>query len=219
MFRRCLRCLCEHIDEDAAISHNMSYQVACGVFGYKLNDHLEKTEIRKRFKKLALQYHPDHGGTDSQFKSIMEAQKILIAARHDKGRDRKVPYKCYKDSYEESMDTPGRQAVSRDAEYRTFTLWDFVWFVVLFMAGVSVYLIHAWNSQEHLTRSRHRLVEEKMDDPLLHMRGRDWHPWTGTLEQRDMVDEVAVLQGSMSPEALELKKLLKKTGTGTLATN
>lgn len=49
------------------------YEECCDILGVKITDSKEK--IRKRFKTLALQYHPDKNGSEEALRKFIEIRK------------------------------------------------------------------------------------------------------------------------------------------------
>ena len=49
------------------------YEECCDLLGVKITDSKEK--IRKRFKTLALQYHPDKNGSEEALRKFIEIRK------------------------------------------------------------------------------------------------------------------------------------------------
>lgn len=56
----------------------MELHEALEIFGFKDGEDIDSTELKKRYRKLAFKYHPDHGGDTDKFKDINEANSILL---------------------------------------------------------------------------------------------------------------------------------------------
>lgn len=56
-----------------------------------ISDDASQGDIRKAYRKMSLQHHPDRGGDEAQFKLISEAYQTLsdenLKARYDSGAD------------------------------------------------------------------------------------------------------------------------------------
>lgn len=188
----------------------MTYAQACAIFGFSMNDRLEKKEIRKRFNKLVLKYHPDHGGTSEQFQMLREAQKIVETHRHDKHEDRQQQGTAgpnfKKVNVEDVNNTIHRQNADRE-EYRTLSSTDLIVFLAMMGFMTSTYLVYAWRSQERLTRSRWRMTEDKVQGQKSTERAASvWHPWKASQEERDQMYTIGVIQGSVKRELMERRQ-------------
>lgn len=205
MFRRTFRRLCEQ-DAVSGDKGHMTYAQACAIFGFQLNERLEKKEIKKRFQKLVLKFHPDHGGTSEQFQLLKEAQKIMETHRHDKGAEHAdgTRFKFHKVTYDDATNTIHRQTAD-NIENRSFGMMDFAFFVGIFGFMTSAYWYHAWKTQEHLTRSRWRMTEDKMK-PVNPETENAWHPWKADQDIRDQTYEIGVIQGSIKRELLQRRQ-------------
>jgi curved DNA-binding protein CbpA len=53
------------------------------VFKIEHISQIDLKEIKRRYKVLALKYHPDHGGTGGQFRFIHDAYTYLTELRKD----------------------------------------------------------------------------------------------------------------------------------------
>lgn len=56
----------------------MELHEALEIFGFKDGEDIDSTELKKRYRKLALKHHPDHGGDTDKFKDINEANSMLL---------------------------------------------------------------------------------------------------------------------------------------------
>lgn len=56
----------------------MELHEALEIFGFKDGEDIDSTELKKRYRKLALKNHPDHGGDADKFKDINEANSMLL---------------------------------------------------------------------------------------------------------------------------------------------
>lgn len=56
----------------------MELHEALEIFGFKDGEDIDSTELKKRYRKLAFKYHPDHGGDTDKFKDINEANSMLL---------------------------------------------------------------------------------------------------------------------------------------------
>lgn len=56
----------------------MELHEALEIFGFKDGEDIDSTELKKRYRKLAFRYHPDHGGDADKFKDINEANSMLL---------------------------------------------------------------------------------------------------------------------------------------------
>ena len=197
--------------ENPNVSHDyMTLQNACGLFGYQLSDKIEKKELKKRFNKLAMQHHPDHGGTEDSFRRLVEAHKLLQEARHDKGgaegrfkfHKARSPAQTHRSTSAPSSDNPFGE---EDGQDKKFDMTDvFVFFAVMFVA-IFLYTGRMFSFNDHLQRSRGRLTEEEMADATKLMKKKDWHPWGASQDERDQMDKLAVIQGSVRQEVIDEK--------------
>lgn len=190
---------------------HMTLQQACTIFGFQLNEEWNKKQVKKRFQKLALQFHPDHGGSSEQFQALREAQHILLTHRHDKHTDHGTPgekpeVNFRRMNYDNLTNTIHRQTADRE-EYRSFSAQDFAVFVVFFSLFVVYYLYGAFRTQRQILRSRWSYTEEDIaaakDVPH---DTSNWHPWRADSATRDRMDHIGVLQGSMRQEVLDRKR-------------
>lgn len=56
----------------------MELHEALKIFGFKDGEDIDSTELKKRYRKLALKNHPDHGGDTDKFKDINEANSMIL---------------------------------------------------------------------------------------------------------------------------------------------
>lgn len=56
----------------------MELHEALEIFGFKDGEDINSTELKKRYRKLALKNHPDHGGDTDKFKDINEANSMIL---------------------------------------------------------------------------------------------------------------------------------------------
>lgn len=56
----------------------MELYEALSILGFKDGEDIDSVELKKRYRKLALKYHPDHGGDTEKFKEINEANSMLL---------------------------------------------------------------------------------------------------------------------------------------------
>lgn len=56
----------------------MELHEALEIFGFKDGEDINSIELKKRYRKLALKNHPDHGGDTDKFKDINEANSMLL---------------------------------------------------------------------------------------------------------------------------------------------
>ncbi|KEG15442.1 chaperone protein DNAJ [Trypanosoma grayi] len=186
----------------------MTYQQACSIFGFQMSDKLEASEIKKRFNKLVLKYHPDHGGTSEQFQLLREAHKILLTHRHDKGDDTRKKggeVNFRRMNYDDMTNTIHRQSVDKP-EYRSFDMRDFAFFFAFVAFVLCFYLYRAWRTQMHVLRSRWSYTEDRLVAGTAHDEPKAWHPWRSDMGTRDVMDEIGVLQGSVKRELVEEKR-------------
>jgi hypothetical protein len=202
-----------HISGDKG---HMTLQQACTIFGFQLDEEWKKKDIKKRFQKLALKFHPDHGGTSEQFQMLKEAQHLLLTHRHDRGTDR-VPQGSKAEpgsgvnfrrmNYDNLTNTIHRQTADRP-EYRSFSLQDFAVFLVFISCVGCYYVYRTYTTQMRVLRSRWSYSEEKIRDDYKGKKASEtaWHPWMADSETRDRMDDIAVLQGSVRRELIEEKR-------------
>ncbi|ORC93818.1 chaperone protein DNAJ [Trypanosoma theileri] len=186
----------------------MTYQQACSIFGFQMNDRLEAKEIKKRFNKLVLQYHPDHGGTSEQFQLLREAHKLLLTHRHDKGENahtKGTEVKFRRMHYDEMTNTIHRQTAD-NKEYRSFGMRDFVFFFFFVAFIFFFYFYRAWRTQMQILRSRWSYTEDRLTTEGSRNDVGAWHPWRSDQATRDVMDDIGVLQGSIRQEVLEEKR-------------
>ncbi|KPA82540.1 putative mitochondrial chaperone protein DNAj [Leptomonas pyrrhocoris] len=202
-----------HISGDKG---HMTLQQACTIFGFQLNDEWKKKDVKKRFQKLALKFHPDHGGTSEQFQMLKEAQHLLLTHRHDRGTDRAPPgsktdagggVNFRRMNYDNLTNTIHRQTADRP-EYRSFSLQDVILFLIFFSCVGGYYVYKTYTTQMRVLRSRWSYSEDAIRDDY---KGKTvsetaWHPWMADSETRDRMDDIAVLQGSVRRELVDAKR-------------
>lgn len=189
---------------------HMTLQQACSIFGFQMDEEWNKKEIKSRYKKLALKYHPDNGGTNEQFQLLKEAQTIMLTHRHDKGVDRtkaKGEVNFRRMSYDDLTNTIHRQTADRP-EYRSFSLQDFAVFIAFLTAFVSFYLYRAWKTQRDVLRSRWSLTADQISSDYggRTVDSKQWHPWRADGATQDRMDEIGLIQGSVRRELVEEKR-------------
>lgn len=183
----------------------MTYAHACAIFGFQMNDRIEKKEVKKRFNKLVLKFHPDHGGTAEQFQLLREAQKIMETHRHDKGMDstaKKGDIHFHKMSHDDMTNTIHRETAA-NPENRTFGALDMSVFLVIIGCMTAAYMYQSWQTQKHLARSKWRMTEDKVEGMETVKKGTHaWHPWGASQDAREQSYVLGVLQGSVKEEIL-----------------
>jgi hypothetical protein len=183
----------------------MTYAQACSIFGFQMNDRIEKKEVKQRFNKLVLKFHPDHGGTAEQFQLLREAQKIMETHRHDKGEEsikKKGNINFHKVNYDDMTNTIHRETAA-NPENRSFGALDISVFLVILGCMTAAYMYQSWQTQKHLARSKWRMTEDKVGDMETVKKGAHaWHPWGASQDERDQSYVLGVLQGSMKEEVL-----------------
>lgn len=214
MLRRTARRLCE-AQHEVPVSGDkgyMTYAQACTIFGFQLNDKIERKEVKKRFNKLVLQYHPDHGGTSEKFQLLREAQKIMETHRHDKHEDRGVNPETgsgvnfKRRTYDDMTGTIHRQTADKP-ENRSFGTLDLMVFIGIVSFMSLTYLTYAWRTQAHLARSRWAMTEDKMKPAGDAAKAEHlWHPWKASQEHRDESYVIGVIQGSMKQDVLDQRQ-------------
>lgn len=208
MLRRTLRKACAHQRDEPVYGDKgfMTYAQACSIFGFQMNERIEKKQVKKRFNSLVLKYHPDHGGTAEQFQLLREAQKIMETHRHDKGEDMaskkgKINFRSV--NYDEMNNTIGRETGDKP-ENRSFGALDIAVFFLIMGCVTAVYFYQAWQTQKHLARSKWRMTEDKVDGMQPQAKSiHAWHPWGASQDARDQSYVLGVLQGSMKEEVLK----------------
>nr|CCC89945.1 unnamed protein product [Trypanosoma congolense IL3000] len=186
----------------------MTYQQACSIFGFEMSDRVEVSEIKKRFNKLVLRFHPDHGGTNEQFLLLREAHKILLTHRHDKGDvkgDKGAEVKFRRMNYDNMTNTIHRQTADK-REYRSFSAQDFVFFLGLVTFVILFYFYRAMQTHLQILRSRWSYTEDMLHHEEKQGDIRGWHPWRADRPTRDTMDDIGLLQQSISREMLEEKR-------------
>ncbi|KAK7197095.1 DnaJ domain containing protein [Novymonas esmeraldas] len=224
MFRRCVvRRVYERFEGNVAGDKGyMTLQQACTIFGYQLDEEWTKGDIKKRFQKLALRFHPDHGGTGEQFQALKEAQHLLLTHRRDRGADRAAAggaaaagqagatdggIHFRRMNYDNLTNTIHRQTADLP-EHRSFGLQDFVVFLLFISAAGLYYFYTTYTTQMRVLRSRWSYSEEKIRGDYAGKRPSEssWHPWMADGETRDRMDDIALLQGSVRRELVEEKR-------------
>ncbi|XQJ30738.1 DnaJ domain containing protein, putative [Leishmania guyanensis] len=216
--RSVVRCVYErfegHISGDKG---HMTLQQACTIFGYQLDEEWTKKDIRKRFQKLALRFHPDKGGTSEQFLTLKEAQHLLLTHRRDRGADRGAKgakgegdaggINFRRMNYDNLTNTIHRQTAD-NPEYRSFSLQDFAIFLVCFTAAALYYLYKTYTTQMQVLRSRWSYSEDAIHADYKGKAPSEsmWHPWMADAETRDRMDDIAILQGSVRQELIDEKR-------------
>lgn len=200
-----------HISGDKG---HMTLQQACTIFGYQMNEEWTKPDIKKRFQKLALRFHPDNGGTGEQFQLLKEAQQLLLTHRRDKGADasrgaakQSSEINFRRMNYDNLTNTIHRQTADHP-EYRSFSLQDFVVFFVFLFMAVFYYCYTTYKTQMRVLSSRWSYSEENLPHTGHGSPTTDkaWHPWRADGETRDRMDDIALLQGSVRREIIEEKR-------------
>ncbi|KAG5494140.1 hypothetical protein JKF63_01975 [Porcisia hertigi] len=196
---------------------HMTLQQACTIFGYQLNEEWTKSDIKKRFQKLALRFHPDNGGTGEQFQTLKEAQLLLLSHRRDRGNDKDSKGENTKGgvggvnfrrmNYDNLTNTIHRQTAD-NPEYRSFGLQDFAIFLVFITTAGLYYFYRTYTTQIQVLRSRWSYSEDKIRADYEGKSPREglWHPWMTDVETRDRMDDIAILQGSVKQELIDEKR-------------
>ncbi|KAG5468459.1 hypothetical protein LSCM1_02439 [Leishmania martiniquensis] len=203
-----------HISGDKG---HMTLQQACTIFGYQLDEEWTKKDIKKRFQKLALRFHPDNGGTDEQFLALKEAQHLLLTHRHDRGADRVTKGAMSKGgagdihfrrmNYDNLTNTIHRQTADMP-ENRSFGPRDFAFFLVFITAALLYYSYRTYTTHMQVLRSRWSYSEDaiRVDYSGKAPSSGLWHPWVADVEVRDRMDDIALLQGSVRRELIDEKR-------------
>ncbi|KAG5468053.1 hypothetical protein LSCM4_01141 [Leishmania orientalis] len=196
---------------------HMTLQQACTIFGYQLDEEWTKKDIKKRFQKLALRFHPDNGGTDEQFLALKEAQNLLMTHRHDRGADRAAKgangegvvggINFRRMNYDNLTNTIHRQTADMP-ENRSFGAQDFALFVAFITAVGLYYFYKTYTTQMRVLRTRWSYTEDAIRADY---KGKcpsegSWHPWVADVEARDCMDDIAILQGSVRRELIDEKR-------------
>ncbi|KNH07653.1 chaperone protein DNAj [Perkinsela sp. CCAP 1560/4] len=61
---------------------------AFGIFGFRMNEEIKPEILKKRYKALVLQHHPDHGGNAAKFQLVQRSYRLL--KKYDASKE-KVP--------------------------------------------------------------------------------------------------------------------------------
>jgi hypothetical protein len=197
----------------------MKLMEAYDVFGYKLGDKIEAGDLRKRFKKLALKAHPDQGGSEESFRTLIEAQKLMLSARHDKATRTK--------SGKKKADPP-KHTYTRSYHYEAVYIREVEnlteqvigKYVDVFIVLVSLGFIWYWVGQDMkekillLNQTRGRLDRTEMHpDPevILHDKGQ-WHAWRANNQD---ISRLQQIENWATPE-LTFKEREQRIRDGTL---
>lgn len=72
----------EFLDENDTISTKDEWKKASKIFGVgvKVLKKMEKSEVKKMFRKMAMKMHPDHGGNEKDFRNLRSAYEFVYAA-------------------------------------------------------------------------------------------------------------------------------------------
>ncbi|GET92479.1 hypothetical protein, conserved [Leishmania tarentolae] len=196
---------------------HMTLQQACTIFGYQLDDEWTKKDIKKRFQKLALRFHPDNGGTGEQFLALKEAQHLLLTHRHDrsadwaakgaKGDDGRGGINFRRMNYDNLTNTIHRQTAD-NPENRSFGLQDFAVFLTFITVVGLYYLYKTYTTQMRVLKSRWSFSEDAIRADYKGKSASEglWHPWMADVETRDRMDDIAILQGSVKRELIDEKR-------------
>ena len=60
------------------LSETISLAQAAELFGYKPGDMIDAGDLKKRFRKLVMQHHPDREGDETVFKQVSDANTLLL---------------------------------------------------------------------------------------------------------------------------------------------
>ncbi|AYU82758.1 conserved hypothetical protein [Leishmania infantum JPCM5] len=196
---------------------HMTLQQACTIFGYQLDEEWTKKDIKKRFQKLALRFHPDKGGTDEQFLALKEAQHLLLTHRHDRGADWAAKgakgegghggINFRRMNYDNLTNTIHRQTAD-NPECRSFGLQDFAVFLVFITAVGMYYVYKTYTTHMQVLRSRWSYSEDAIRADYKGKAPSEglWHPWIADVETRDRMDDIAILQGSVKRAFIDEKR-------------
>ncbi|EPY27782.1 chaperone protein DNAJ [Strigomonas culicis] len=186
----------------------MTLQQACTIFGFQLDEDWNKKEVKKRFKKLALKFHPDHGGTTEQFLMLKEAENIMMTHRHDRGKDRakqKGDVNFKRMNYDDLTGTIHRQTADRK-EYRSFGIMDFAVFLVVVSSFLGYYVYNAYQTQKRIVAGRWSYTTDQLKEYKGNKDRTSWHPWKTDNDTRDTMDTIGVLQGNVRREVVEERR-------------
>lgn len=195
---------------------HMTLQQACTIFGVQMNEEWSTNDIKRRYKSLALKYHPDNGGSNEQFLILKEAHQIMLSHGHDKhlgkggNQTKGMGVNFKRMNYDDLNNTIHRQTADRE-EYRSFGVQDFAVFLVFITCVMGYYMYRTWTTQFQVMKSRWSFSEADLEartpaSPGLLEVERTWHPWRADRESRDRMDDVALLQGSIRREVVEKKR-------------
>jgi hypothetical protein len=198
MIRRCVRLLCEN-DGRADLPGGMPLLQALSIFGFTLQDKIEKSEIKKRYAKLALKHHPDRGGSSETFQQIVAAQKTLMSVRHDQHTERpKVEFRKH---------TPNSYDTAMRKEERQFGRVDTFFFIVMLSGLVSAYVWKVTSQHTSVLRKRRNMLPEEVQEIENPKKPEDvWHPWHADSDLKSNVEELAVIQGVVRREVLDERR-------------
>lgn len=192
----------------------MTLQQACTIYGFQMNDSWTKKEVKKRFRKLALRYHPDHGGTDEQFRALGEAKHLLLTHRRDKKQDNtssaseaQTDIHFRRVNYDEATNTIHRQTYDQP-ELRSCSVQDVIAFGVIVTFLVGVYVYRLMQTQSRILSSRwNRTTDELRDSYENATRDkRTWHPWGTDNATQDRMDDLSVFQGRVRGDVVNERR-------------
>jgi curved DNA-binding protein CbpA len=64
------------------IERNMTFDLALKVFGMKADEIGDKAKLKKRYRDLAMQHHPDKGGDKEMAQDVNDAYAVLAKSQH-----------------------------------------------------------------------------------------------------------------------------------------
>ena len=146
---------------------------AFGLFGFKLNESVSRTRLKKKYRQLLLKHHPDHGGTNENFRLLQESYKLLDRYADDPLRK---PIECNRVTHDEGS---GYNRVSTSKESLTDG-WD----VLAMFFGISLLL--GWLARRqallHQTlyvknfKMKHEELEPPTEEAVRDPK-QAWHAW------------------------------------------